>query len=385
MTFNRREFLQTSACGALGLGLGVSGDKRRSSPSSTGPRRTSHPLSILILGGTSFLGPHQIRYAMERGHSVTTFTRGQTDPVIYKDLFRHVEALTGDRAGNLEALRGRRWDAVIDNSGQRVDWTRATAELLRESADLYVYTSSTGVYLPYLGNDIDEDTELVMADDPPQENPSYGVMKTLSELEARRAFGDDRTIVTRPTYIVGPADPTNRFPYWPARLRRGGEILVPGRGRDPVQYIDVRDLTEFTIRLIENGTPGTFNVAGPGSSLGMHEFVYGVRAAVSAEIEWVMIPDHEFLREHGVQFVIPWLMPVGDYVGSARINIHRAKAAGLTFRPLAESTLDVIDWWDSDAVTDERRATAWAGARGGFPLTLERESGIIAAWRASSR
>lgn len=384
MTLRRREFLQASASGALGLSVGLPGRASAEPSPPSNDSRPSHPLSILILGGTSFLGPHQIRYAMERGHSITTFTRGQTEPSIHKELFRHVESLTGDRAGDLGALRGRRWDAVIDNSGQRVEWTRATAQLLRDTVDLYVYTSSTGVYLPYLGQDITEDTELVRADEPPRDAPTYGVMKTLSEEEARTAFGMDRTIVTRPTYIIGPADPSNRFPYWPARLARGGEVLVPGRGRDAVQYIDVRDLTEFTIRLIENRTAGTFNVAGPGSTQGMHEFVHGVRAAVSAEVQWVMVPDYEFLTEQRLRFAIPWLMPVEDYVGSARINIDRAKGAGLTFKPLARTTFDVLDWWESEAVSEERRANAWSGERGSFPLTMEREAEIIAAWKAAN-
>jgi len=342
------------------------------------------PLRILILGGTSFLGPHLIRYALERGHSISTFTRGRTEPTIHRDLFDKVEELTGDRATDLSALEHRSWDAVIDNSGARIEWTTASAELLKDSVDLYVYTSSTGVYLPYLGSDITEATQLVMEDPPsdtPRQNPSYGVMKTNSELAARHAFGDDRTIVVRPTYIVGPADPSNRFPHWPVRIERGGEVLVPGKGHDPVQYIDVRDLTEFMIRLIEQRKAGTFNVAGPGVPLGMHEFVHGVHAAVSSEVSWVMIPDYEFLGEHQLRFAIPWLMPVDDYYGSARINVDRAKAAGLTYRPLARTTWDTLEWWHSDAVTEERRQQAWSGERGSFAITLERERELIKLWK----
>ncbi len=382
MAINRREFIQASAGGALGLSLGGASQPLNTTVPKLRDPTTPHPLSILILGGTSFLGPHQIRYALERGHSVTTFTRGQTQSTIHKDLFAHVEALIGDRSDNLDALRGRKWDAVIDNSGRNVDWTRATAQLLKDSVGRYVYTSSTGVYLPYLGDDLTENTELVTQDDPTLERMSYGVMKTLSEIEAREAFGVERTTVVRPTYIIGPGDTSNRFPYWPVRLAQGGEVLVPGRGHDPVQYIDVRDLTDFMIRAIENDTGGTYNVAGPGSQQGMHAFVHGVHAAISSEVEWVMIPDYQFLKEQEVRFVIPWLLPEGDYYGSARVNIDRAKEAGLTFRPLAKSTFDVIDWWQSDAVTDERRRTAASDGRGSFPLTLEREASIVAAWRA---
>jgi len=354
-------------------------------PRSTATARPGNALRILILGGTSFLGPHQIRYALERGHSVSTFTRGRTEPTIHKELFREVEQLVGDRESDLSALEGRTWDAVIDNSGQNVEWTRKSAQLLKDSVELYSYTSSTGVYLPYLGDDIAEDTDLVLEDPPevPEDRrPTYGVMKALSELEAARAFGPDRTIATRPTYIIGPADPTHRFPYWPARIERGGEVLVPGKLDDRVQYTDVRDYTEFNIRLLEDATAGTYNVAGPASPMTMPAFVHGVHAAVSSEISWVSIPDTDFLEEQGYGFAIPWLFPVPDYHGASRINIDRAKAAGLTFRPLAESAADTLAWWHSDAVTQERRDGAWAGERGGFPITMEKEAAIIAAWRA---
>jgi 2'-hydroxyisoflavone reductase len=343
-----------------------------------GPPR---PLEILILGGTTFLGPHLIRYALERGHTVATFTRGRTPPPIHQRLCREAEALIGDRQGDLEALKGRRWDAVIDTSGRRVSWTRDSARLLKDSADLYLYTSGRTVYIPYLGSDITEDTPVAMQDAPPTDPPSIGVIKANSEAEARQAFGEERTIVVRPTYVVGPADPTNRYPYWPARLARGGEVLAPGKADDPVQYIDVRDLTEFMIRLIENGTTGTFNVAGPAPSLGMHAFLHGVQAAVSAEVSWVMIQDSEFLLEHRLTNVVPWIMPVGRNYGFARINIDRAMAAGLTHRPLATTARETLAWWLSDAVTDERRRTAWIGEPDGFALTPEREQRIIRAWR----
>ena len=386
MSPTRRHFLKLSAM----AGAAASLPERAGSlvfesqvGSSMGENTHGAPtqLNILILGGTSFLGPHQIRYAMERGHSITIFTRGQTQPTVFKGIFRDVEHLVGDRSDNLSALRGRTWDAVIDNSGQRVEWTRDSAELLKDNVETYVYTSSTGVYLPYLGTDIRESTQLVLEDPPeiPEDRrPTYGVMKSLSEIAARNAFGEDRTIVVRPTYIVGPADPTNRFPYWSARLERGGEVMIPGQPDDLVQYIDVRDLTEWMIRLIENRTVGTFNVAGPAAPMGMHAFVHGVHAGTSSAVTWVPIPDYDFLREHEVEFLIPWIMPVGEYVGSARVNIEQSVANGLTFRPLGDTTRDVIEWWHSDAVADERRASLLDGE----PSLARREAELIAAWRA---
>ena len=355
---------------------------QRPSPVSP-PENPRHPLNILILGGTNFLGPHLIAYAMNRGHSVTTFTRGQTEPTVHQGLYEDVEQLVGDRENNLDALRGRSWDAVIDNSGRRVEWTRASAELLRDRVDLYLYTSSTGVYYPYLGSDIREGTELVLdvpedLDDARGAEYGYGVMKANSEIAAQLAFGDDRSITVRPTYIMGPADRTNRFVYWPVRLSRGGEILVPGKRQDPVQYIDVRDLTGWMIRLIENRTAGTFNAVGPASATGMHEFVYGAHAAFSSAASFVMIPDYEFLSEHRVGFAIPWIMPVGNNEASALVSNRMGVEAGLTYTPLAESVRDIYEWWHSSAVTEERRTNMVSGQRS----LMAREAEIIAAWKA---
>ncbi len=370
MSTTRREFLKASAAagGALTLGLG-----------SNACIPSSRPLNILILGGTNFTGPHLVHRALERGHSVSIFTRGRREPPIHKTLFEQVEHLIGDRADNLEALKGRTWDAVIDNSGSRVQWTTDSAQLLKDSAENYMYTSSTGVYLPYLGMDITEDTTLVLEDDPPAERPSYGVMKSLSEIEARKAFGEDRAIIVRPTYIVGPADPTNRWQYWPIRIQQGGEVFVPGKADDRIQHIDARDLAEFMIRLIENRTAGTFNVAGPETPMSMHEFVQNVHDALQSDVTWVRATDYDFLQEHNVRFIIPWILPLDDYVGSARINIDRAKAAGLMFRPLAVTANDTLEWWNSDAVSDDRRATAFNNPRGMNP---DSEAEIIAAWKA---
>ena len=336
-------------------------------------------LRILFIGGTGFIGPHMVRRAQARGHSVTLFNRGRTNPHLFPD----VEKLVGDRDGGLDVLRGGSWDAVIDNSGRQVEWTRASAELLRDRVDLYLYTSSTGVYYPYLGSNIREGTELVL--DVPEDLDGdrgaaygYGVMKANSEIAARLAFGDDRSITVRPTYIMGPADRTNRFAYWPVRLSRGGEILVPGKSEDPVQYIDVRDLTGWMIRLIENRTAGTFNAVGPASATGMHEFVYGAHAAFTSAASFVMVPDYEFLSEHRVGFAIPWIMPVKNNEGSALVSNRMGVEAGLTYTPLAESVRDIYEWWHSSAVTEERRTNMVSGQRS----LMAREAEIIAAWKA---
>ena len=366
----RRQFLKHSALGVASLPfLGFS--------------PPSHPLRILILGGTSFLGPQQIAYALGRGHSITTFTRGRTVPTTHRRLFERVESLIGDRENDLEALKGREWDAVIDNSGQRVHWTTATAELLKDHVGLYLYTSSTGVYYPYMGNDIAENTDLNTVvpqglDEVRQMEYDYGVMKTLSEREVRKAFGEKRSIVVRPTYMMGPGDRTDRFTYWPLRLRKGGRIMVPGRTSDRVQYVDVRDIGEWMIRLIEQSQAGTFNGVGPASETTTMQFVHGAHAALSSHADFIQVDDYDFLADRGIFDMVPWIMPTGENIGSARINNEWGIMNGLTFRPLAESVWDILQWWDSDVVDEQRKARMMTD-----PSSLmQRETGILAEWEA---
>ena len=387
MSKSRREFLNASIrAGAAMSALahpGLAAALALPPGTSTPVRSARGALSILILGGTSFIGPHVIAYAMNRGHSVTTFTRGRAKPTVHAVLFEDVEQLIGDRENDLEALRGRTWDAVIDNSGRRVEWTERSAQLLRDNVDLYLYTSSTGVYYPYLGSDIDERTELVLEvpgglDEEQALEYGYGVMKANSELAARSTFGDERSIVVRPTYIMGPGDHTDRFTYWPVRLSRGGEVLVPGRSADPVQYVDVRDVAGWMIRLIEDRVVGTFNVVGPSSATGMHAFVHGAHAAFSSPASFVMIPDYDFLTQHRVGFAIPWIMPIGNNAGSALASTRLAVQNGLTFTPLAESVRDIHEWWHSAAVAEDRRVNMVSGQRS----LMAREAAIIAAWKA---
>ena len=163
-------------------------------------------LKILILGGTSFLGPHQISYALKRGHEITTFTRGKTVPKIHQDLFTKVEQLIGDRENNLEALKNRKWDVVIDNSGRKTKWTEDTAQLLVTNVGHYMYTSSISVYYPYTGDDFTEERTVVTEipkniTDNEKQTYAYGVMKATSEMAAIKAFGAERSIIVRPTPV----------------------------------------------------------------------------------------------------------------------------------------------------------------------------------------
>lgn len=356
----------------------------KSDQSDSAEAKTDQKLNILILGGTSFLGPHQVAYAISRGHSITTFTRGKTKPTVHNELFADVEQLIGDRADNLDALRDRKWDAVIDNSGHKSEWTSATAVLLKDNVDLYLYTSSTGVYYPYLGSDIKENTNLVMevpdgieSEDEKMEY-GYGVMKSNSEIEAKRAFGDDRTIIVRPTYMVGPADKLDRFIHWPVRLSQGGEIMVPGKSDDPVQYIDVRDVASWMIRLIENKSAGTFNAVGPAKSIGIHDFVKEAHSAFDSEASFINIDDYDFLKEHHVPYLVPWIMPDGNNIGSALVNNKQALANGLMFTPLTQTMIDTHHWWyNEDSITEHRQKFE------SNPNTvLSREKDIISSWKA---
>jgi 2'-hydroxyisoflavone reductase len=377
----RREFIKKGL--VLAMGVPLIGSQLSSCAQSGGARKSSDKkLSILILGGTSFLGPHQIKYALDRGHSVTTFTRGKTKPVIYQKMFEDVESLIGDREDNLTALENRSWDVVIDNSGRNSEWTKKSAQLLKDKADLYMYLSSTGVYYPYLKGNADESSKILLADPPsPHESEekkdSYGVMKAKSEIEAIKAFGEDRTVSIRSSYMLGPADMTDRFIHWPIRLAKGGEILVPGKSEDPVQYLDVRDVAEWSIRLCEQKASGTFNAAGPNQAQGMGGFIDSIKDSFDVKSTFTIVDDYEFLAQNHVYYLIPWILPDTNYYGSARINNQKGIKAGLTFRDLKETVRDTHEWWYSDSLSDEDRNKYEKDPRN----MLMREADLLLKWK----
>ncbi len=377
---SKRDFIKKSL--TLSLGLPLVGTGLLSCTAEGDRKKTPTPLKILILGGTSFLGPHQIAYAVGRGHKVTTFTRGKTIPTVNQQAFEQVESLIGDRQDNLTALENREWDVVIDNSGRAADWTKRTAELLKEKVGMYLYISSTGVYYPHLEANVDEDTKVLLQDPPTEdgtqpERDSFGVMKAKSELEAINTFGEDRTTVVRPTYMLGPADRTDRFMYWPLRLAKGGDIFVPGKANDPVQYIDVRDVAEWCIRLAENKTAGTYNAVGPQNALGVLEFAQKASKAFDVESKIVPVEDYDFLEEQRVSFIIPWIMPKDDYYASALVQNKKAIQAGLSFRDVETTVKDTYDWWNSEAVDAERKTKYEQNTR----TVLAREQAILEAWQ----
>ncbi len=239
------------------------------------------PLKILILGGTGFIGPHIVNAAIARNHSVTLFNRGKSDP----DLFAGVETIIGDRNDNIEGLKGREWDIVIDNSANLPRWVRATGELLSDHVGAYLFTSSVSVYSDYATVGQHESAPTIVLDDPTVEEvtgATYGGLKALSEQTTQDIYGD-RAIIVRPTLIIGPRDKTDRFTYWPVRLARGGEVLAPGNGSDPVQFIDARDLANWYVHMAEQGTRGVFNGVGPLQPMAISEMLAQVSTGVESK------------------------------------------------------------------------------------------------------
>lgn len=381
MDNSRRKFLGTSL--ALGLTPLI---KANPLQELMGIVKSEKKLKILILGGTSFLGPHQIAYALGRGHEVSIFTRGKTTPKIHQELFAKVENLVGDREDNLEALKNRKWDVVIDNSGRKTKWTEDTAQLLKDNVGFYMYTSSISVYYPYVGDDFTENRALVTvipedATEREHQTYEYGVMKATSELAAIDAFGKDRSIIVRPALIVGPGDRTDRFPYWLARLEKGGDVIIPGHKDEVVQYIDVRDLAEWMIRLLENEAADTYNGSGPGFEMTTNAFVHGIHASFTSPVNYIQIDDLDFLEDNGVIGIQPWVIQLPQYAGMSQSDNSKAIAAGLQFRSLSDTVGATKVWWSSSAVDQERRDNILTGERS----FMNREKEILEKWFARKK
>jgi 2'-hydroxyisoflavone reductase len=369
MSMTRRRAIKASASAALAV-------------ASAGHAAAPTPLRLLILGGTGFIGPHQVAYALARGHTVTLFNRG---------LSPHpwaVEDLLGDRnTGDLSALQGREWDAVIDNPTTLPFWVRDAGKVLSGRVGHYIFISTISVYASnetpadetaplaqYKGQDPMAETSATLARDV---GGLYGPLKAVSEAEAQRQF-PGRTAIVRPGLICGPGDETDRFTYWPLRLARGGDTLAPGDGADPVQLIDARDLAEWTVRLAEARTTGVFNAIGPARPLVIRRFLDEVGAgvvAVGARYVWVPASFLETQGVHAWSDLPVWVPGQGETAGFHRRSIARATAAGLTFRPLEATSADTLTWFGS--LPADRQAKRRNG------LTPEREAQVLAAWRAA--
>jgi 2'-hydroxyisoflavone reductase len=364
MAIDRRDLLKLGALGLAAAAVGAPAAAQTSQPT-----RASRPLDLLILGGTGLTGPHQVRYALARGHRITVFNRGRKQP----EWLGQVEQLLGDRDKNdyaaiaAEVAKGRRWDVVIDNPSSVPAWIRDAAAVLKGHVGGYMMISSLSAYADNATPGQDENAPLATFDgDPLAETMAslradmnkYAGLKAATEAETRKHFGERSTIV-------------------PLRLRRGGEVLCPGDGRDPVKFIDARDLGEWMIRLAEQNAHGAYNAIGPDYALDMAALLYGIRASTTQGARLTFVPS-DFLA---AQNVSPWGdMPVwvpnaGDSAGFHTRSNAKAIAAGLSFRSLADTVAATLAWFD--ALPEERRK---AGPRAG--IKPEREAEVLSAWKA---
>jgi 2'-hydroxyisoflavone reductase len=410
----RREFLSKAAVVTSGLSLSA---PRMSTATIRNPSSATKPLSILLLGGTGFIGPHFVRAALDRGHKVSVFNRGRSQT----DLPSKVERLIGDRDGDLHSIENREWDSVIDLATYGPLWVRTLGEALRQRARHYTFISTIDVYKHrssnLYGTDEQSETleyevgldpyshsspELVTAagkqycgkDDSLEacalKARQYGPLKVLCEREAERQFAG-RTLIVRPGYMVGEGDPQARFTYWLARIEKGGEILAPGDPLQPVQFIDVRDVAEWVIRMAEKGETGIYNALGPGNSMSMCEMLGGIRGLFGnpMKLTWVSIPwigDQDIVDSEAAAWAI-WRFSRDDACKS-----DRAIAKGLSYRPLSATAFDTLKWYKSESVVDQQ------GIATGFkvddlstlkahaivtPWTeiIEHEKEILARWR----
>src|SRR6185503_7978744 len=377
MTMTRRDLIQSalalsllSLTGCAEIPAAPAGSPKAPAPV---PPEASRKKKILILGGTKFIGPQFVEIAQKRGHTLTLFNRGKTNPHLFPDL----EKLHGDRDGNLKALEGRSWDAVLDTSGYVPRIVKASAELLAPRVGQYIFVSSISVYKDDVAVGADENHPLQVLTEPGSEDrmKHYGALKALCEKTVEAAL-PGRALVVRPGLIVGPLDPTDRFTYWPVRLERGGEVLAPGNGKDPAQIIDARDLAAWIVECVEQKQMGTFNTTGPKDAITMHELLDLCHAGIggsTARFVWV---DTDFLEK---KEVAPWTdLPVwtGKDRGMASVSSKRAIERGLKFRPIGNTAGDTLTWWKT--LPAERREKPKVG------LTPQREAEVLAAWKARS-
>ena len=367
---SRRQFIKLSAAAGTALGVG-----------NLFAEKSAKPLRILILGGTGFTGPYQVRYALGRGHKITVFNRGKTHP---GELPEGVEQLIGDRNGKLDSLKNRQWDVVIDNPTSVPVWVRDAAQILKGNVDRYVFISTISVYADTSKPGTDEGAPLAKYNGPDAMKESrdsiiaskyalYGPLKALSEQEAEKWF-PKKTLTIRPGLIVGPGDETDRFSYWPVRIDRGGEVLAPGDPIDPVQFIDARDLAEWTIRMVESGETGIYNATGPERKLGIGETLETMKSALSsnARFTWASADFLEAQKVAPWSDMPVWIPPRGEEAGANRVSNKRALATGLSFRPLPETARDTLAWFKT--LPQDRQSHLKAG------LTPEREAVVLAAW-----
>lgn len=373
MTMDRRRFLKTTAAaGALAAAAAVT---PRTVRAAFTPLRAPRRLRILMLGGTRFLGPHTVQYALERGHEVTLFNRGRSNPHMFPDL----ETLIGDRDGKLDALKGRDWDAVVDTSGYVPRIVRMSTELLKDHVDHYVFISTISVYKDFDEIGLNEKSAVGTLEDPTVEDitaGNYGPLKALCE-QAADAVMPGRVLNIRPGLIVGPLDLSDRFTYWPVRVERGGEVLAPQSPGEQIQLIDARDLAAFIIHGIERKVTGLFNVVSPPGEMSMGEMLDRCRAVSGSDATFTWV-DEKFLADHEVAAWsdLPCWIPKSEEAGVGTIRVDRALDEGMVLRPISETIRDTLAWWHTEP--EDRRLSLRAG------LKADREAELLKEWHAKS-
>jgi 2'-hydroxyisoflavone reductase len=359
---------------ALGW-LGAAGTVAALAPGSVSAAKRE-PLRLLILGGTAFLGPALVEHALAAGHRVTLFNRGKTAPDLFKGVDQ-VETLLGDRNGQLEALRGREWDLVIDTSGYVPRHVQLSAELLAPHVAHYLFISSISVYASFAKPN-DETSPVARLTDPTVEQvtgETYGGLKALCEEAAEKAM-PKRVTNIRPGLIVGPRDRTDRFTYWPARVAAGGEVLAPGSPKDGVQWIDVRDLAAFVLHAGEKRVAGVFNACSAPGQFSIGALLESCRRVSGSDAKFTWA-DSAFLAS---QQVAPWsdmpvwIPPEGEEAAASLNSTRRAKAAGLHIRAADDTVRATLEWHRQRP--EEQRLKLRSG------LTAEREAAVLAAWHS---
>lgn len=334
-------------------------------------------LRVLILGGTGFIGPHFVEVLRAHGHKLTLFNRGKRNPGLFPD----VEALTGDRNGQIDALKGRDWDVVIDNSGYRPREVNLTADLLKDHIAHYLYISSISAYADLSKPGIDEDSALTRLADPAVEeitDETYGGLKAACEQVVEQTYGRRCTVI-RPSYIVGPGDSTDRFTYWPVRTARGGEMLAPGTAGDPIQFIDVRDLAAFVSLCVERSIDGRYNLCNQPRSVSMGHLLETSRRVSKSDARFVWV-NQPFLEAHKLleSGEIPiWAPSTGKFAGMALVSPARAVAKGLRFRDVQTTVADTLAWHAKRPAEQQQKLKAG--------LTPKREAELLKLWQARSK
>ena len=333
-------------------------------------------LKVLVLGGTGISGPHLVRELTARGHQVSLFNRGKRNP----GLFPNVETLIGDRNGPLDVLKGRDWDVVVDNSGYFPRQVQASAQLLKDHARHHIYVSSISAYVDLTPPGIDENYPLAELKDPDATeitNDNYGGLKVACERVVEQTFGAHQAVI-RPSYIVGPGDSSDRFTYWPVRVARGGKVLAPGTARDPIQFIDARDMAEFMRMCVERGISGRYNLCNPPGAVTMGDLLETSKRVSKSNATFVWASE-AFLEQNKVleSGEIPiWAAPSGKEAGAALVSSVRAVAQGLRFRDLETTVKDTLAWHE------QRPAEQKAKLRAG--LTAEREAELLKKFKTSA-